>query len=182
MDTYTTRQIAAFFGVSTQTIRLWSEEFSEYLSELANPGTGKSRRFTREDTSVFSLISELRNLGHDMGRIHADLDSGERGEVILPSDEVRAIVSSDTEVRLAVQIDHLERQLQSVKSERDQLREEVKKLDEYREETIKLRTQNEGLQKRLDDLTSEVENYHKQIRDLAIELGIERGKQMKDDS
>lgn len=48
----TPSQVAAMIGVSTSTVRLWSTQFADFLSDAARPGAGRRRSYTPDDVGV----------------------------------------------------------------------------------------------------------------------------------
>ncbi len=58
------REIAARLEISPSTLRRWSEEFAEFLSEQASSSQGKShRRYTEEDEATLLAIKALMDDG-----------------------------------------------------------------------------------------------------------------------
>ena len=125
MATYKNKEIQSLFNISADTVRVWSEEFSTYLSPLATPGTGKHRVFTDEDLQVFALISDLRS--HDMSyeEIHAALQSGQRGDLPVVereraneySAELQLTVAQDKVRQLITQLEATEQRAQALHDE-----------------------------------------------------------------
>lgn len=84
MDTtpqFTASELASLFSVSEQTIRHWSNEFKDYLSPRANPGTKRVRAYTEEDLAVLALVAEMKSRGQVYQDIHVALASGQRGQL-----------------------------------------------------------------------------------------------------
>lgn len=77
-DLSTVAQLARYTGVSGTTIRNWSAEFADYLSEHANPPKGTERRFTAEDIDVLATVATMREQLQDYGAIRRALDAGTR--------------------------------------------------------------------------------------------------------
>ena len=77
---YSSTHVATIFHVSTETIRNWSDEFSRYLSFMANPGKGRTRTFNDDDMTVLSLIAEMKRKGSTFEEIHVALGQGQRGD------------------------------------------------------------------------------------------------------
>src|SRR5215212_2991759 len=59
--TLTPTNIATELGIQSITLRRWCSAFSEYLSPLANPGSGQARRFTGKDLEVLRYVRSLRD-------------------------------------------------------------------------------------------------------------------------
>jgi len=82
MDEYfTTQAVAQTFAVSHQTVKNWSEEFTDFLSPTANPGTGRKRTFTLDDLRVFALIHDFHKRGYTYADAKVALGAGQRGDV-----------------------------------------------------------------------------------------------------
>ncbi len=61
--TYTTKQTANILQVAPNTLRNWSDQYADYLSESARPGAQPERRFTDKDLTVLTYIKQLRSEG-----------------------------------------------------------------------------------------------------------------------
>src|SRR4051794_16913775 len=100
---YTTRQIAALYSVSIETIRIWTLEFAEYLSPTAQPGRNKNRVYTVSDLEVLALVSELKGQGKIFSDVHLALKAGQRGAAPnLEPQEIQAITYGEREKRLSL--------------------------------------------------------------------------------
>lgn len=173
---YSSRHIQALFRVSGETVRSWSEEFSEYLSASATPGKGKHRVFSNDDLRVLSYVAERKRDGATFDEIHVGLKSGERGdEPVLAPAEVESIVSGDIEKRLATQIEQLHITIERVRQERDDALEKAQEAQQYREKSIQLesdltnsRSQVDKLEQRLDELQKRVESLSKEAGDAYV--------------
>ena len=66
----TPAQVADMLGVSSSTLRLWSKQFADHLSEAARPGAGKRRTYTADD---LALLQRAHAALHD-GRTVADVN------------------------------------------------------------------------------------------------------------
>jgi DNA-binding transcriptional MerR regulator len=60
---YATKQAATKLQVSPNTLRNWSDQYSDYLSESARPGYQPERRFTEKDLTILGYIKQLRAEG-----------------------------------------------------------------------------------------------------------------------
>src|SRR3954454_4310661 len=96
---YKSSHVQRLFTVSPETVRNWSEEFGEYLSVTATPGTGRHRLFTHEDIEVFALVAELKDKGLTYTDIHAALQNNQRGEV------PQMLVTQMQELQLSLKVD-----------------------------------------------------------------------------
>jgi DNA-binding transcriptional MerR regulator len=90
--------LAKLFDVSRQTIRQWSSEFKHYLSPRANPGKNRVRAYSEDDLPIFSLVAQMKNIGHTYEDIHVALANGQRGE--MPDVENTALRHSKLEQRI----------------------------------------------------------------------------------
>lgn len=57
--TYTTAQVHYRLRVPKPTIRNWSAEYAEFLSQRARPDDGKTRRFTYDDLIILNTVRHL---------------------------------------------------------------------------------------------------------------------------
>ena len=83
-DIFTVRQVARHIGASDSTVRNWSREFADYLSELANPAPGQPRQFTAADVATLATVAVMRQQLVGVEDIRAALDRGERLEPVRP--------------------------------------------------------------------------------------------------
>jgi DNA-binding transcriptional MerR regulator len=157
---YTAKQSAAIYGVSSETIRTWSEEFSDYLGPTANPGRGRGRSFAQSDMEVFSLISEMKQQNYTYADIHVALKSGERGT---PPDidpkEVQQLITTEGERRMMLQIENLQRELTKAYQERDKALQQAQRTQE-------LEIENARLQERLDAVSQQLEDAKSKMDDM----------------
>ena len=182
---YTSGEIAKIYGVVTETVRNWTIEFSNYLSEGAQPGRNKKRTYSLDDMRVLSLVASMkeRNLTND--DIHASLRSGQRGEIPeLSPDDVKLLTLGDQEKRLSLQVDQLERTVVQLRQELTVAQEHAAQAMQYKEDNIKLSTSLEYVQKDLEETktriqtlehthTEAVKDLNKRIEELARQLGQE---------
>src|SRR5262249_31616316 len=77
---YTTAQLHQRLGVPKPTIRNWSSEYAQFLSERARPGEGKTRLFTYDDLIVLNTVRYYARVegGNNNDRIRQVLASGQR--------------------------------------------------------------------------------------------------------
>ena len=147
---YSSTHVATIFHVSTETIRNWSDEFSRYLSFMANPGKGRTRTFSDDDMTVLSLIAEMKGKGSTFEEIHVALGQGQRGDLPdLEVDEVKAIISGDQERRLNLEIEYLKRSLQDAAAR-------AQDRDRLNEENIRLKVQLEATHERVEQLLAQL--------------------------
>ena len=78
---YTNKDLSSRFGISRESVRMWSNQFAAYLSPSATPEKGRQRNYTDEDLSVFALVDSMRRAGASNEDIAAALGAGQRGHV-----------------------------------------------------------------------------------------------------
>jgi DNA-binding transcriptional MerR regulator len=166
---YSSSQAAAVYHVSNETIRNWSEEFSRYLSFMANPGKGRTRSFSDEDMQVLALIAEMKANGSTFEEIHISLGRGQRGDApALQVEEVKAMISGEQERRLMLEIEYLKRSLQDSVARSAQA-------EELKEKYIRLEAQVEIIKQtdaaRIEALTDELGEARKRIEELSRQIG-----------
>jgi DNA-binding transcriptional MerR regulator len=78
--TYTTAQVYHRLGVPKPTIRNWSAEYAQFLSERARPDDGKTRLFTYDDLVVLNTVRHFTRVEglNSNGHIRKILASGQR--------------------------------------------------------------------------------------------------------
>jgi DNA-binding transcriptional MerR regulator len=159
MNGYVTSHITKLFGVSPQTVRNWSEEYSRYLSPLAAPGRGRNRTFSEDDFRVFALVAAMKRDGATNDDIHASLASGQRGDLpplppvdmqmMVMADHTRAIVTLQTERDTALaELQKARDEIQQLHGKNDLL---TGQLDSAQEKIDKLNRKIWQLESRLDD-------------------------------
>jgi len=166
---YSTRHVCTLFQVSSETVRTWAEEFKDYLSVHANPGTGRHRQFTEEDMTVLSLVSQMKRDNMTFADVHVSLKSGQRGNSpVLPASEVQALVVGEREAQLSSQIQKLQEIIVQLEQERDTLLP-------IREENIRLKARlemgEESAHKRIQELVTQLEKAQEEIKQLNREIG-----------
>lgn len=169
---YNARQIASLYGISRETVRVWSEEFSRYLSPLAKPGRNKPRLFTREDLAVLSLVAELKQENMSVEDIIGALENGQRGAVpdLDPNDLETMLLlqqgrGGDIDV-LQKSLSSLQRQYNEVLAQYQQALEQLAEAREVREENIKLKSDLHHAEQRTDDLAKRLEAAEARIEEL----------------
>ena len=154
---WTTGSIQKIFSVSHQTVRNWTKEFAEFLSDGATPQTvGGRRNFTVDDLRVFSLVVELTTAGSTYADAKVVLAKGKRGE--LPD-------TAEPEVHPAVLLSPKEIALtMSIMKERDEALGQLKQL----------------LLDRTEDRQT-IERLNREVGRLEAALEMERGKHKNQD-
>lgn len=149
---YQTKDVCDIFGISRQTVRIWTAEFSAYLSPSANPEKGQQRNFSDADMTVFALVHEVKDRGGTYENAHVQLKNGDRGR--LPSAPLNIVAESDTQLTtLRGQITRLSNQLEGAVQERDELR-----ILAAQEKALRQRADEQltKAQQKIDDLNQEI--------------------------
>jgi DNA-binding transcriptional MerR regulator len=68
-----TQQLAEYLGVSTSTIKNWSTEFADFLSESASGGDGTHRYFAGRDARIMAYVADLREQNEALEEIQESL-------------------------------------------------------------------------------------------------------------
>lgn len=78
--TYTTAQVHYRLRVPKPTIRNWSAEYAEFLSQRARPDDGKTRRFTYDDLIILNTVRYLTRIEglNNNEQIRQELATGRR--------------------------------------------------------------------------------------------------------
>ena len=173
---YTSRHAVILYKVTAETIRAWSEEFSDFLSVMANPGKGRHRVFTDEDMQVFAYISERKKQGALFEQIHAELANGSRGvPPPLPPEEIQMLVADEQEKRLGLEVEHLQLSLGRLKQQYEDTLARAQQADELKEKFIQAQIELEIVKRvdseRIQELTEELSRARHRIEELAEKVG-----------
>lgn len=74
----TISEVARLLGVDRELVKSWIGDFSDHLSEWAQPKAGRTRLFTDADTRALALVSDLWESDPDLENVHACLNAGEQ--------------------------------------------------------------------------------------------------------
>ena len=182
---YTSGEVAKIYGVVTETVRNWTMEFAEYLSQTAQPGRNKKRTYSLEDMRVLSLVASMKERNMTNDDIHASLRSGQRGELPdLSPDDVKMIAIGDREKHLSLQVDQLEHTIIQLKKDLAIAQEQASQVQLYKEDNIKLTTSLDYVQNNLEEAKARirtlesiheeaVKDLNKRIEELSRQLGQE---------
>lgn len=171
---YKTRHICTLFDISEETVRVWVNEFAEYLSPTATPGKHKQRTFTDRDMAILSLVAEYKGRGRTFAEIHFALKSGQRGVApAIPPEQMDAITSTDRESQLAFQNQHLQRDLVEVNERLQKALGELESLRDVRDENIRLKAQIESVREHEKQLIDMVDRLTRRMEDIALQMGRE---------
>lgn len=86
-NTYSMGNVAKQIDISSPGLRKWTETYSEFLSDGANPGPGKARRFTEEDVAFLMRVAKLRSTEE---LSHSDIVLKLRMESLAPDEDTDA--------------------------------------------------------------------------------------------
>ncbi|MEL6309252.1 MAG: MerR family transcriptional regulator [Chloroflexota bacterium] len=155
------------FGISHETVRQYTIEFSEFLSDGANPDTkGAHRVYTESDLRVFAVIVSMKNTNHTDDDIKATLNAGAEGELERLLDDDTVNLSPSMQIMLAKQ------QMNNLRTELEHSNSELQK---WRDEANQLRGQIEQLKAQIDKQADTIE-LHQRIAVLEYQL-----KQLQDE-
>lgn len=76
----TISEVANFFCVDRDQVKMWAREFAEHLSFNANPAKGIERQFNQTDLRVLALVAEYWEESPDLECIHIRINSGSFNE------------------------------------------------------------------------------------------------------
>ncbi|MGB7340844.1 MAG: MerR family transcriptional regulator [Phototrophicaceae bacterium] len=145
------------FGISHETVRKYTIEFSEFLSEGANPDErGAHRTYTESDLRVFALIVRMKNNNNTDDEIKATLIAAAKGELSELIDDPTVTLSSNMQMTLARQ------EMTSLRHQRDIALEDSQK---WRDLANKLQGQLDEIKARPDNI-----ELHKQIARLEMQI------------
>ena len=93
----TPQEIAARLDISPSTLRRWSDEFTDFLSNQANTAGKSHRRYTEEDLSILSAVKTLMNNGLTYEQVRQKLaqqppeeENGQTGVILSPDETTMA--------------------------------------------------------------------------------------------
>lgn len=158
---YKNEDLRDMFSVSHQTVRKYSMDFAEFLSEGANPAeAGTHRTYNESDLRVMAVIANMKNTNHSDNEIKATLIAAAKGELSELIDDPTITLSSNMQMTLARQ------ELQNLHNRLDNALEDAQK---WRDKANRL----EGLLEARPDSTELIQ----EIAVLKYQL-----KQLQDDS
>lgn len=137
--TYTTAQMSHRLGIPKPTIRNWSAEYAQFLSDRARPDDGKTRLFTHDDLVVlntvrhFTRVEGLNNNGH----IRELLTSGQR-ITELPSKRTPEEEQALEGIQLvpAAQVDRVLDQVAVMKAHVEQAGRTAREIEQERDQAL----------------------------------------------
>ena len=165
---------ATLFDVTTQTIRRWTDEFSDFLSTGANPEDGSNRAFTEDDMKVLAVVATVKHSGGTYEDAHARLRAGERGAVPEEpmSKEQQELAISQVIIQnreLRAQVNELQEAVDVYKQQLEDSKREVARLEGIIEEKERSSGDSGGeineARKRIEDLLMKVAVLEYQLKD-----------------
>lgn len=149
------------FGISHETVRKYTIDFAEFMSEGANPDEkGAHRVYTESDLRVFSLIAGMKNTNHTDDDIRATLVAGAEGELSELIDDRSIKLSPNMQIMLAKQ---------EITNLRTELEASNKQGQVWRDKANKLEGQIELLNTQLEQQSGNIE-LHQEIAVLKYQL------------
>jgi len=85
-ELYTVSQVARLIGIAPNTVRVYSRDYPDHLSDHATPGRGMERKFTEADIATLQTIRILRQQKKDYDTIDTLLSDGQRLEPAEPTE------------------------------------------------------------------------------------------------
>ena len=122
------KDISDSLGVTSQTIRSWSDRFANFLSEGATPPKGETRNFVDDDVAVFTTVAALQARGMNFDQIEAEL----RKDFRVDNPTLEADQQLATPAGRATMIERVNKLVadnESLTKERDELRQQVADLN-----------------------------------------------------
>jgi DNA-binding transcriptional MerR regulator len=167
-----TKEVAAYYQKTDQTIRAWAEEFGEHLSPMANPGKGKGRSFSVDDLAVFALVAEMKERNATYEDIQASLRSGNRGEPPnLSEKDLKLLSATEGEKRAALEIQVLQQHIIDIQQRLNRAEEKAAKVDELNQQNASLKTEVRLLREQLESAKLNQSN----VMNLSREIGEAKG-------
>lgn len=178
---YRSSHVAKIFDISHETVRVWAEQFGDYLSPTARPGRNKQRLFTREDMAILALVAERKKQAVSFAEIHASLQNGQRGQApAIEPEEAHRLVSSNVETQMALQLERMQHELVQAHEALTTARKELLQLQTVRDENIKLSVQLQSSEHHYQEVQQKNEQriteLMKRIEDLSREAGQQYSK------
>jgi DNA-binding transcriptional MerR regulator len=160
----TASEVGRLLGKTGQTIKNWTETFSEFLSPLATQ-KNKTRIFNSEDLRVLKLVKQMLDLGARTEEIALTLRNGDRAEIEDLQEISMSLQMNDLEAqRLELELNITRREI----AKRD---EEIRVLREIAAQSKQTAEENIRLQERLQVMQEEIQNirqgYSQQLGQVA---------------
>jgi DNA-binding transcriptional MerR regulator len=141
----TIAEVARVLDVPKPTVRNWTREFSQALSDYAKPDRGNVRRYTPDDVRALAYIRRARLDDRSVPTIHEDLALAKHREAELP--DLRSVLTKPVRRRRiaarSLSSDQLETALQVLR-------------DDHRRELERLKAENQSLQGKIREMQEEL--------------------------
>jgi predicted RNase H-like nuclease (RuvC/YqgF family) len=178
---FSTREVAAYFNRTEQTIRAWANEYQVFLTVNANPGDGKNRSYSVEDMTVFALVSEMKKQRQADETIHASLRSGSRGEAPQISErDLKVLTATEGEKRAAIEISALRNHVIDLQERLAAAEARAAQVEQTNIEKAKLETELGIRNTDLEAARQELKQAQQRIEELNRQLGREYAQGFKD--
>jgi DNA-binding transcriptional MerR regulator len=180
---YKNEDLRDTFGLSHETIRRYTLDFAEFLSEGANPPEGKHRSYDESDLRVFAVIASMKTANHSNDDIKQILRAGLEGRLadtvtiesptLSPTIERTIARQEIGKLQHAIEQERKEKEAAQAEAQewRDKANKADGKIEELKEQVDSLRTQLEATQSKQDVIA-----LHKEIARLTVLLEIAKGK------
>lgn len=155
---YQSKELAARWNISGETLRQWSIQVAQWLSAGATPSTpGAHRRYTFADIEVLQLVADMRGKNKSWPDIFAALDEGDRG---VPEVDPAALVPLEGQKQLAFLYDTIE----TLKADKDDLESQLRaRHDEITRLTALLERSDSQLAAAREDARKEIRTLYEEI-------------------
>lgn len=150
---YQSKELAARWAISGETLRQWSIEVRRHLSDGATPAPGQHRRYTFEDVEVLQLVADMRGKNKSWPDIHTALDEGERG---VPEVDPAALIPLEGQRQLSV----LYNTIETLRADKDALESELRAAQEAGGQKDAL---NNLLMRQLEAAQQEIKTLNREI-------------------
>lgn len=170
MNKYKNEDLRDMFGISHETVRKYTIDFQEFLSEGANPDENKHRVYDESDLRVFAVIVSMKGSNHTDDDIRATLAAGQTGDLSSLLNDDTVALSPPMQAKLAKQ---------EINNLRSQLELSVQEAQTWRDKANRLEGQIELLKAQLEQKQSgqaDVIELHKEIARLTVLLEMAKGK------
>jgi DNA-binding transcriptional MerR regulator len=164
----TSSEVAAHLEISSSTLRRWTVEFADFLSEDATASDGRARRYTERDADLLSTVKSLLSEGntyYQVGRIlesqQPATDAEGRRALTVPESSGAAL-SFLTETLHTVS-DSQQLLLGSQQATRDLLGVLLQDNFSLKEENAKLRDRMLNLERELTEFRRHNAKHHRRV-------------------
>jgi len=166
MAKYKSEDVRSYFNISHETVRRHAMDFSEFMSEGANPEKGLHRVYDDSDLRVFAVIVSMKNSNHTDDDIKATLRAGAEGDLSSFIQDDSVTLSPHVQTKLfQQQLNNMQTQLDTAIADAQLWRDKAKTLE----------GQIEQLQKQIDGQSDMIE-LHKEIAKLTVLLEIAKAE------